>query len=280
MIRTHRFRRTPSPAAFTMVELLVAMSILAVMMLLLLSIVNATTRMWRVSENRVDSYREARAALNVIDNDLQSILVSKKSKFFALDVKDGLPKSAVIAPKANNVFFVTTLASDSQDSSDDNRNGKPDNLSEICIVGYFLAYDSPTFGKVEPSMNLYRYFLSSDQSMAVLKDEDALTKNISTAPGSVNVEVLARNVLSLKINAFLVGADGKPAPFASGGTEAMPDFIDVQITALNNDSAKKMNKGNWESPETGMMKNIFNQEARTFSTRVNIAPYKIESVPQ
>jgi prepilin-type N-terminal cleavage/methylation domain-containing protein len=263
-------------AAFSLVELLVAMAVLAVLLMILLSVVNGTTRMWRTTENRVDSFRETRAALGVINNDLKALVVSREPGHFALDVTTGLPDSAIKPATANNIFFLAALPSDQQDATDTNDDKIPDNASEICIVGYFLAYDSPTFGRIEPSMNLYRYFLSSGPSFQVLKKGGSLAKDISTTAGSANVEVLARNVTGFQIKAFKVGPNG-PESFKNDGTQGLPDFLDLQITALNNESARKMKKEHWHNPESGMMKNIFSQEARTFSTRVNLAPFQRES---
>ncbi|MFV0415202.1 MAG: type II secretion system protein, partial [Chthoniobacterales bacterium] len=59
----HFSPRTLSRRGFTILELLVAITILSVLVVLLLSMLDNTTKLWRTNENRVESYREARAAL-------------------------------------------------------------------------------------------------------------------------------------------------------------------------------------------------------------------------
>ncbi|HEX8371373.1 MAG TPA: prepilin-type N-terminal cleavage/methylation domain-containing protein [Chthoniobacterales bacterium] len=60
--------------AFTLTELLVTMAILSSFILLLFAVVDGTTQTWNQSEQRVDSFREARAALFIITRDLQTMV--------------------------------------------------------------------------------------------------------------------------------------------------------------------------------------------------------------
>jgi type II secretory pathway component PulJ len=58
--------------AFTLVEVMVSVTILTGLIFLLFAVVDGTTRVWNQSEQRVDAFREARAALFVIARDLKS----------------------------------------------------------------------------------------------------------------------------------------------------------------------------------------------------------------
>lgn len=62
-----RFRRV---VAFTLVELLVAMSILAILLLLLSQLLDQVQRTWNYSEGRVSQFREARVAFDLITKSL------------------------------------------------------------------------------------------------------------------------------------------------------------------------------------------------------------------
>ena len=73
---TSFFRGFPKNAAFTLTELLVSMAILSGLIVLLFAVVDGTTKTWNQSEQRVDAFREARAALFVISRDLQTMVPS------------------------------------------------------------------------------------------------------------------------------------------------------------------------------------------------------------
>ncbi|MDD5199667.1 MAG: prepilin-type N-terminal cleavage/methylation domain-containing protein [Terrimicrobiaceae bacterium] len=251
---------------FTLLELLVSMSILALLLVILMGMVDGATKLWRQSENRVDSFREARAALNIIASDLQSIYVAANPKnysaatpkFFALNSPDGA-EAAIKESKSDSLFFVAALPSDSQ---------KPGaNKSDLCSVGYFLAFAPASLGNVKESMNLYRYLRSSDDTFAALNDTLPLARGVTIGPSGE--EVLARNITSLKIQAYVVDpTTHKPAEFKASATQPAPDFVDIELTALNNDSVKRLkSKADWKDTTSI----TYNQNARTFSTRVNIS---------
>ena len=60
--------------AFTLVELLVAMAITLILVTALMQVFTATTKTWQQSEARMDAYREARGALQIMARDLSATL--------------------------------------------------------------------------------------------------------------------------------------------------------------------------------------------------------------
>jgi prepilin-type N-terminal cleavage/methylation domain-containing protein len=278
-MRTRRIaagRRTP---AFSLLEVLVAMSVLSILLVLLLSVTNNASKLWRANENRVDSYREARAAINIIAHDLDSLYASTNTAFFAItpdgDTDSDLPSVKTGASKDGmdgKLFFLTALPADAQES------GK--NKSDLCTVGYFLAYDKTSLtGKGTPSYNLYRYFRSSDDTFEALKKAgkpfDGITTD--TAPTGDTVEVLARNITGFKVEPYTINPPADPAPpakptpskeltaFRKSATTPLPDVVEITIKAINNDTAKRFegNQGAWEADSLSK-----DQNERTFSTRI------------
>lgn len=59
-----------SPHAFTLVELIVSIAILSVLIVVLLQVFNASVTGWQRSETRTDTFREARAALALMAQDI------------------------------------------------------------------------------------------------------------------------------------------------------------------------------------------------------------------
>jgi len=165
-----------------------------------------------------------------------------------------------------NVIFLSALPADSQDTA------KGKDKSDLCAVGYFLGYDSPNLNNPRKSMNLYRFFRGSDDTFKILRSDEALTtgggKAISTAPSGE--EVLARNVVDFKITGYLVDtATGKTTIFdPTANVGKTPSFIDIELTALNNEAAKRLDtEDQWLNKTSATYK----KAARTFSTRVNLS---------
>ncbi len=255
---THTQQRARRPA-FTLLEVMVSMTILSILIVLLLSMVNAASQLWRDSENRVDSYREARAALNVIASDLESIFPSTNTNFFALDPR-GLPATAAPKTVASSVFFLSALPRDAQDQNA----GK----SDLCQVGYFMAYDKTTLNNTNQSYNLYRYFRSSDPTFAAIKSNQFFQNMTSTPAGGE--EILARNVTSFKVSAYTIDrATGALGPFAQTAETSSPDVIEITLTAVNKESAAKFTgKSDWTNTNSP----VYKASQRTFSTRVHLPP--------
>lgn len=262
--------------AFSLLEVLVAMSVLSVLLLILLSMTNGASKLWRENENRVDSYREARAALNMLASDLASLHASTNTALFAVTPKNGRNEDdhdlPTIDPTKTNdaenagmngrIFFVTALPADAQEP------GR--NKSDLCAVGYFLAYDKTSLtGKGSHTYNLYRCFRSSDDTFDDLKKGDGL-KNLApdTNPTSSNTEVLARNITGFKVKPYTINADpSKLEDFTKSAQTPLPDMVEITIKAISNDAAKRFgpdDKASWEDIHSLTRQ----QSERAFTTRV------------
>lgn len=250
---------------------MVAMAILSILIVILMGMVDGASKLWRMSENRVDSYREARAGMNLIASDLQSILATTNTNYFSLDRTDNLPSSANKPDSASNIFFVSAQPAESQDITSGS-SSKTANTSDLCVVGYFLGYDKISSGSPASSMNLYRYFLSSGEAFDAIRKNEILPETLSTTPSAstpAGAEVLARNVTGFKIRAYTVDYTENPRgairPFKQDQETPLPDFLDIELTVLNNDSAKRFNsKRDWQSDTTA----TYRTNVRKFQTRV------------
>jgi prepilin-type N-terminal cleavage/methylation domain-containing protein len=261
----------PNRRGFTLLELLVSMSILALLLALLLSMVNGATKLWRANENRVDSYREARAAINLIASDLTAIYPSANLNYFYTQ-KDEKPATPVQIPGMNgSLFFLTALPIDAQ-GSDKNATA---NKSDLCTVGYYLGYDKTSLtNNGTRSYNLYRYFRGSNDTYtdALLVGDDILAGvNIDTRTNG-NSEVLAKNITGFKVVPYEIppataaNPSPKPIEFTKTAQTPLPDMVEITVTAVNNDVAKRFrdDKSAWENPSSTTRR----EYDRTFTTRI------------
>ncbi len=246
-------------SAFTMLELLVSMAVLSLLVVLLLSMVDNATKMWRLSENRVDAYREARAALNLIASDLASIYTSTNTNFTYIN-----RAPAAVPPTQSHLdgklFFVTALPVNAQGANQ---------KSDLCTVGYFAGYDKTSLtGKGEASMNLYRFFRpSNDTFTALLTGDIGNGMSISTVPTSDDAEVLAKNITGFKVMAYSKDPTtvGKLTPFNQSATTPTPDVLEITLNAISNDAAKRLtSQAEWETTNSI----THQQNVRTFTKRV------------
>lgn len=248
---------------FTLIELLVALAVLALLVVILMGIVDSASKLWRDNENRADSYREARAALNIMERDFRNALGGTNQNYFRLNT-NAFPLLADAEKNTNYasaVFFLSAQPAAAQSSTQ--------NKSDVCQVGYFVAYGKTSMSPAaqsESSLNIYRFFLSSDPAFQALTNALIVPFPGNLTPTDANVELLARNIKSLKI----VGLDTNGLPYVAGTNSALPPLVQIEITALNNDTAKKLRtKSDWTNSPSGLQ-TVIEQVQQSFTTRVRI----------
>jgi prepilin-type N-terminal cleavage/methylation domain-containing protein len=96
-----------SPPGFTLFELLAAMGILAVLSALLFAAFNQGTKVWLQSENRVETYTQARAVLDFMANEISQAVTSSNVCFHG---------------DATHFYFVAPLSAS--------------NRADLCEIGY------------------------------------------------------------------------------------------------------------------------------------------------
>ena len=245
--------------AFSLLELLVAIAVLCILLVILLNIVQGASNLWRTSENKVEAYREGRAALQVISSDLRHALASTNTNFFRRDISS--------YPNSTNVAFLATLPLSSQETN---------SLSDICTVGYFLAYDnkSPVSGITgRQSYNLYRYFVESNETFAKLSDSSGPADVLDFDP-SRPPEILARNVVGFKATYFITNGPGSFTTWTQSAATPMPDIVEIQLTAVNNERTMRFGargaSGEWDAFSGNTNSPDYLKNTKTFTTRINI----------
>lgn len=255
--------------AFTIIELLVAMTVLALLVVMLMGLVNSATRLWRDNENRVDSYREARAAMGVISRDLSGIVSTSNKNYFLLN--NFSPIAAIsTAPKSTNtngtLFFLTAMPKSAQAEA---------NRSDVCQVGYFMAYGMSSAATNAPinTMNLYRVFLGSDDTYRLLTTvlNAPVFTNVQSLETDPNVELLARNIVQFKVEAFTNFPASANSPVTWGDfsqtlDSPIPKLLKIKIVAVNQETAKKLTQADWLKTNSAIMQ----QAMQTFETHVII----------
>ncbi|MFM8766012.1 MAG: prepilin-type N-terminal cleavage/methylation domain-containing protein [Spartobacteria bacterium] len=242
-------------SAFSLLEVLVAISVLSILLVVLLNIVQNATSLWRRSESKVEAYREARAAIQVINADMKNILATTNMHFFRTNLTN-----------SQNLGFLATLPSTFQNTN---------SLSDVCTVGYFRAYEnkSPVVGSSgRQSYNLYRYFVESNETFTNLQSNpsQALTQSFDTN----HFEILARNVISFSASYFITNASGTLTPWTQSAATPTPHLVEITLTAVNNERTMRFDPrssaSQWDSFATNTNSADYLQNTKTFRTRIPI----------
>ncbi len=129
-------------SGFSLLEVLVASAVLAVVLTILLGTMTTTMSLWRNTESKAASDREARAAELLLDQDLANVVVPASINLWPRVVTNG------------NVAFLQFLTKRAADYQ-----GGVSNTGDVCYVEYAVV-PSPS----APGHELRRLFWGSEQT--------------------------------------------------------------------------------------------------------------------
>ena len=156
-----------SDHGFTLVELLVAITITVVIMAVLFQVFAAAAVQWQTSDQRIDAFRDARAVLQIMARDLSRADINGAAKMLQLQDFYTVSPDPQFAKEA---YAITPIPNP----------GK----SSLCAVGYYCAYDGTTH-----AYSLKRVFKDSDSvftSLAVAApDYDTIYKKDTPQPDEI-----------------------------------------------------------------------------------------------
>jgi prepilin-type N-terminal cleavage/methylation domain-containing protein len=73
---TRPFARLPARRAFTLIEVLISMTILSILVLLMLQFLAGTQKLWRINRTNIRIYENSRVAFEVVERDMRSSMTS------------------------------------------------------------------------------------------------------------------------------------------------------------------------------------------------------------
>ena len=240
-----RRRSHSSLDSFTLVELLLAISITVLIVTLLSSVFTATGKQWQASDQKIDSFRDARVALQVITRDLSRADTTGNAQMLTLSDVDAT------GAYAKEVFAVTPIPN----------SGK----SDLCTVGFYCTWDATS-----KTYALKRLFRDSDATVASLAKAapDFTALYTKAAP---NEEDLASCAWDLR---FAPGTQYDPeTPAANPSTKWR--WLEVRFKSMSPASARKLRNMNvtaatWVDPTDPTYKTAILPYEQQFVTRVNL----------
>ncbi len=235
--------RAPHRRGFTLVELLVAISVTAVIIVLLSQIFASTSAQWQAADQRIDAFREARTAVQIIARDLARAHTSADARMLMLSDVDPSKEFA------KEVFAITPAPN----------SGK----SDLCAVGYYSVWDDTS--------NTYTM-------KRLLRDSDAILPSLQTldfptmyTKGGAAEEDVASYVWDLKL---YVGSGNEPIDVTSIPSTSWR-WIEVRFKAMSPAAGRKLanlaiDESTWADPSDPLYKSAILPHEQQFVTRVTL----------
>ena len=276
-----RFTETErSRAAFTLIELMAATTVLSVILLMMVGMQDQMSKAWSNSNRRTDATREARAAVQMISSDLSGLLTRQNTNMnypgsiaisnmglpFVYSSNgvnsSGLTLPAGIQPGSSFLFGVCTKKS------------RGSNDLDLAIFGYYIGQTNTTNinGFTTTNYNLYRYVVPTSNTVAALNG--VASGNLTTLfPGiASNSEILARNTCNLRIRFYNSQNPNMPVTngpnyrvfSACAANNYSGSKIHIELSAYPEDSAQKIPLTAWTNSAN------IQKYARSFEFRIDV----------
>src|SRR6266487_845236 len=241
LITDHRSRNRRSRAAFTLVELLIATGITVAMVLMLGLMLGSLMSSASHATERVDAFRDARAALQMIERDMRNLVrtqwdirtspiptptpipITRAAAYFAL--KDIYADPAT-AGNHNQQLYALVAAKTTVSSGD------------VCAVGYYCQWDNQLH-----AYSLRRFFRDSAATFAVIQGAGSYAADsVLYVPGASDA-VLAAYVWNLKITMYdSGGAVINTYPYIcdpdATTPKTLPAAIEISFNAMSPQAAR------------------------------------------
>lgn len=178
----------PNKRGFTLAELMVAMGITAIILTLLVSITGVALDGWRVSRNKVRASRQAKAVLDQLSRDFESMVVRSGNNFewlYAESETSAPGPSGNESPNAARLIFFTAAT----DRYDGDIGGSRDKGGDVSAVGYRLLYGEPMEQMSDGPYSvfaIYRQLVNPDRAFEDMLSEENLKSAYSSFENDEN----------------------------------------------------------------------------------------------
>ena len=268
-------------SAFTLVELLIATGITVAMVLMLGLMLGSLMGSASHATQRVDAFRDARAALQMIERDMRNLVrtqwnpdpftnpppastqpVTRPAAYFALDKVWQDPNDPYTANNASPNYQMFGLIADQTTPSS----------GDVCAVGYYCGWDNQLH-----AYTLRRFFQGAAQTFAVMQGGGGgYVSDTHLYTPSQSDPVLAAYVWNFKVTMY--DANGtviNTYPYicdpSATTPKLLPATIEISFNAMSPQAARKvMSVTSDPSVWINMDPNLVKPHAYEFRSRINL----------
>jgi len=274
-------------AAFTLIELMAATTVLSVVLLMMVGMQDQMSKAWANANRRTESTREARAGLRMLTEDFTHYFIrsdfttgywsranynpitNKIPIVYFTDASSTVGKLTIsnAQPKSQALFFLSQRRPGTNRDSD-----------RLTAVGYYIASETnmSISGFTTTSYNLYRYVntntVSGIDKFTNASDVTPLFPNVGTGTTfKSNNEILARNAVNLRIYFYPTSSVGNLIYGIREPTNQTQTYSGnrcvFEVTTYPDSIANSLLQGNltnWASP------NNIKRYGRTFEVTMDL----------
>ena len=257
-INVHSFTSAKAKG-FTLLELLVAMSVTLLLLGMVTYMTGASMDGYKGSRDKVVAGRQAKEALDAITKDFEAIVAradGSENMWLYADVEpklvaDNAANTTLVGPANKKIPNACRLIffTGAPDRYDGDIGGTNDNGGDVSAVGYRLAYRDQISGTAAtavgafPSFTLYRHLVDPDATFTHLLGQVNLTAPAAPAVSQFTdaldftaENVLAENIYELTVT-FLVQTDVGVERITIGQQTSQHDEFTVAGNGLEVDGA-------------------------------------------
>lgn len=224
--------------AFSLIELLVAVTIFAMLVVALSMISDQAMKIWSRNESNSDMRESARTAINLIGSELrQAALPVYRADQTSLQLVVNPPPSQVAATfKNHDAFFWQAPIATSRTKGD------------LAVVGYFVRKTSGNNGK------LCRFFINPDDADYAVHGgawvSDALLESHAPADDANDLKGLfLENVPGMWVSAY-DDTGAKLVDYDSRVQQKYPARVEITLALLNKSGAERVAGGQLTLPQS------------------------------
>ena len=224
---------------FTLLELLVSVSVTVLMLTMLVALVGATSRSWREGRARLETNQEARVALEILSRDLQSMIIrdtpTGASWLEAHQPETVVESGGVDAGTSMELYFFSPITDRETAVAEED-----DPTGTICGLRYVLAHQDPvTAGDAEGGelqmFGLYRDVRSPEDTFNDLLGEENL-EDAFAATDPEQEEFLASNIVEFNLSFLVETAAGSRVISPPGDSFVLlSEGVQSSLTGLSGD---------------------------------------------
>jgi type II secretory pathway pseudopilin PulG len=286
LITDHRSRKRRSRAAFTLVELLIATGITVAMVLMLGLMLGSLMGSASHVTARVDAFRDARAALQMIERDLRNLVRTQWSPdpftnpTPAPCAASTISTTRVTLPAA--YFALKDIYADPATASNHNQQlyalvaaKTAGSSGDVCAVGYYCQWDNQL-----RAYTLRRFFRDSTATFAVMQGAGSYAgDSVLYTPGPSD-PVLAAYVWNFKVTTY--DANGTVITTypcvcdQAAATPIMPPAaLEISFNAMSPQAARTVmsvssSPNDWMDTTTQNYQRLIAPHTYQFRSRINL----------
>jgi type II secretory pathway pseudopilin PulG len=267
-------------SAFTLVELLIATGITVGIVLMLGLMLGSLMGSASHAAARVDAFRDARAALQMMERDLRNLV---RSQWSPDPFSSPTPTPGTVQPLTLPAAYFAVKDIYADPATTSNRNQQlyaliaartPASSGDVCAVGYYCRWDDQVH-----SYTLRRFFRDSAATFAVMQGAGSYASDSVLYVQGLSDAVLAAYVWNFKVTMYDATGATVAYPYVCDPNATtptrLPVAIEISFNAMSPQAARAVmsassTPNDWMDTTTQNYQRLIAPHAYQFRSRINL----------